>query len=442
MTDGPGRGAQRLAKLCAAVFFREVEVVGGERVPRTGPLLFVANHGNSLVDPLLLLAHMPRRARFLAKHTLWHNPLIRPLVRLADAIPVFRRQDGAEGGSNDQTFAVCFEVLAAGGAVALFPEGISYHAPALQPLKTGAARIALGTRSAELRIAPVGLTFEDKASFRSRALLMVGEPIDPTPELAIAARDEHEAVRALTARIDAGLRAVTLNFASFDESEVVERVAEVIAADARAMPGEPELGARFPLRQALGAGYAQARAREPQRVARVEALVREYDALLEQSGLRDDQVNASYPTRLAAHYVGTRASQLALSLPVAAVGTLLCYVPYRVPGLVARFVQHHGDLPATYKILVGLALAPLWFALLAGAGLRAGRSAGRRSPSPSRRRSPAGARCSSTSATSRSGARSAHGWCCASSPRAPPSAPSARGDPARGRGTRGGGGRR
>jgi len=362
MTRESGRGAERLSKLCAAVFFREVEVMGAEHVPQGGPLLIVANHGNSLVDPLLLLARLPRRARFLAKHTLWHHPLIRPLLELADAIPVYRRQDGAESGSNDRTFEMCFQVLDAGGVIAIFPEGISYHAPALQPLKTGAARIALGVRDPAIRILPVGLTFEDKAIFRSRVLLVVGEAIDPAPERTLAARDEREAVHTLIARIEAGLRAVTLNFSSFDESQVVERVADLFAEDSRVMPGEPELGARFPLRQALGGGYADAREREPRRVERVEALVREYDSLLEESGLRDDQVSARYPTRLAAHYVGTRASRLALSLPVALVGTLLCYVPYRVPGLIAKLVRRHGDLPATYKILVGLALAPLWFA--------------------------------------------------------------------------------
>jgi 1-acyl-sn-glycerol-3-phosphate acyltransferase len=360
----PGRGAERLAKLLATVFFRRVEVAGAEHVPAQGPLLFVANHGNSLVDPLLLLARMPRRARFLAKHTLWHNPALRPLMDLTAAIPVYRRQDGAEGGSNDETFSMCFEVLRAGGAIALFPEGISYHAPGLQPLKTGAARIALGAQRADLRIVPVGLTFEDKAIFRSRALLVVGPALDPAPELALCASDDREAVRQLTARIEAALRTVTLNFASFDESEVVERVADLFAEETHVMPGEAELGARFPLRHALGAGYAQARAREPQRVARVEALVREYDELLEGSGLRDDQVSARYPVRLAAHYVGTRALWLAFALPVAVIGTVLCYVPYRVPGLVAHLAGRHRDLPATYKILCGLALAPLWFALL------------------------------------------------------------------------------
>jgi 1-acyl-sn-glycerol-3-phosphate acyltransferase len=370
----PGPGAVRLSRVLSAVFFRSVEVTGAEKIPRTGPLLFVANHGNSLVDPMLLLAHLPRRARFLAKHTLWQNPLVRPLLELAGAIPVYRRQDGAGGGDNDATFAACFLALGDGGVIALFPEGISYHAPALQPLKTGAARIAIGAERAhgplDLRIVPVGLTFEDKAAFRSRALVVVGDAIDPSPEIAQSRADDRAASRALTSRIEDGLRDVTLNFASFEESRVVERAADVLAEDARVMPGRPELGVRFPLRQAFGEAYGAARAHDPARVARLEAMVRDYDALLAARGLRDDQVSARYSKRLSAYYVGTRALPLALALPLAVVGTVLNYVPYRVPGFAAKLARGDGDLPATYKLLTGLALAPICWALEAAVAYR------------------------------------------------------------------------
>ena len=60
MTEPRGRGAERLVRLLSAVFFRSLEVQGAEGVPSRGPVLFVANHGNALVDPLLLLARLPR----------------------------------------------------------------------------------------------------------------------------------------------------------------------------------------------------------------------------------------------------------------------------------------------------------------------------------------------------------------------------------------------
>src|SRR5262249_15575856 len=146
---------------------------------------------------------------------------------------------------NQETFTRCHEELARGGAVALFPEGISHDQPTLQPLRTGAARIALGASAVPVVIVPIGLTFEDKRLFRSRLLVCAGEPI----AVGEARADDPEAVRALTEAIDAGLRAVTLNTDSWYTARIVERAAEIYGSDsARAMPGIASLGERFSLR--------------------------------------------------------------------------------------------------------------------------------------------------------------------------------------------------
>jgi 1-acyl-sn-glycerol-3-phosphate acyltransferase len=345
-----------LTRVLARVFYRSVEIRGAEHVPASGPVLFVANHGNSLVDPLLLIALLPRRIRFLAKSTLWQNPLLVPLLALAGAVPVYRRQDGDDMTKNRDTFARCYEELAAGGGVALFPEGISYHAPELQPLKTGAARIALGAEG--VHIVPVGLTFEEKASFRSRVLLVIGEPLEPAPA---------EDPRDLTARIEDGLRHVTLNFESWEVSRLVERVAEVYAGGERVLPGRPDLAEQFSVRQAFGEGYAEAREKHPERVEAVEHRASHYAGMLEALGVRDDQLTSRYPWSHVGAYLGDRIGLLLLALPVAAVGTLLNYLPYRLPGFVGQRVREDRHLPATYKILTGMIALPVFWALEAWA---------------------------------------------------------------------------
>ena len=95
------RAARGLARLLLAVFFRSAEVQGLERVPASGPVLFVANHGNALIDPMVLVALLPRLPRFLAKHTLWSNPAVLAAARArgrGSGLPRAGGRHGAQSG--------------------------------------------------------------------------------------------------------------------------------------------------------------------------------------------------------------------------------------------------------------------------------------------------------------------------------------------------------
>lgn len=199
-----------MARLVLHVFFREVELLGSERLPRGVPLVIASNHANSVVDGVLLLALPGVRPRLLAKSTLWSHPFMRPLLVLAGALPVYRRQDpGVDMTGNLATFARCHEALAGGVNIALFPEGTSHNEPHALPLKTGAARIVLEAEAERgplgVRIVPVGLSYEAKGRFRSKVRVSVGHAIDPAAEVARYGTQPGVAIRALTARIAEGL---------------------------------------------------------------------------------------------------------------------------------------------------------------------------------------------------------------------------------------------
>jgi 1-acyl-sn-glycerol-3-phosphate acyltransferase len=206
-------GVVRLARLMRHVFFREVEVTGREGIPRGVPLVFVANHNNSVVDSVLLLALPGARPRMLAKSTLFSHPVMGPLLALAGALPVYRRQDAsADVSRNFETFAHCRRVLAAGGQIALFPEGTSHNERRL-PIKSGAARIVLEAEALQgplgIRIVPVGLNYEAKDRFRSKVWVCVGHAVDPAVEVIRHREEPRAAVRALTERIAVALEEVT-----------------------------------------------------------------------------------------------------------------------------------------------------------------------------------------------------------------------------------------
>lgn len=359
-----------LVRLVLGVFLRRVEVEGGERVPRRGPLILVGNHVNGLVDPLLLLYASPRVPRFLGASVLWDDPVLRPFLALGAVIPVYRRRE-ADPARNEETFARCHELLAAGGAIALFPEGLSHNEPALQPLKTGAARIALEAEEKYgplgVAVVPAGLTFAARESFRSRALVRFGEPVTAAEHLEAYREDGRAAVRALTERIGEALAGETLNYDSWREARLIARAAELYREEVEAHPEAGPLGRSFALRRAFLDGYRALRNRAPERLAAVERQVEEYDALLTAAGMERSPVDARPSFGRAALYSLRMLARVVLGLPLALVGWILNWLPYRVPGwLAARFPP---DKRATYKVFSAFFLFPIAWLLEAALAL-------------------------------------------------------------------------
>lgn len=352
-----------IARLAALGWFRSIETSGLERVPSRGPVLVVANHDGGFVDSVLLAAMLPRFPRFLAMATLWRTAA-RPFLWLAGAIPVYRLSDGAPSG-NVRTFAACHDLLTDDGVIAIFPEGQASDEVRLLPVKTGAARIALGSRTAGaegLRIVPVGLIYESKARARARVYVRVGVPIDLDAELEAteppggsAGEDDRETVDELTASIRARLAAVALDFESAAQMSSLGLAATIALRPLDADPGwRPAFSAREDLTTRLGD------APEEQ-----QALVRDaadsYRDALEANAISDAAV-ATDPRRHRRVHLTGAAAALLLAAP-AVVGVVV----NAVPGLLTWLSGRRPMAPvtrATVKFLVAFACFPLtWLAV-------------------------------------------------------------------------------
>ena len=101
------------------------------------------------------------------------------MLRGAGAIPVYRKIDhGVDTSKNVETFAAVSAAFGAGDAICIFPEGISHSTGRLEPLRTGAARMTLDAerRGTPVALVPVGLNFDRKSLFRSRVMVVFGQP--------------------------------------------------------------------------------------------------------------------------------------------------------------------------------------------------------------------------------------------------------------------------
>nr|WP_255216068.1 lysophospholipid acyltransferase family protein [Pseudenhygromyxa sp. WMMC2535] len=377
-----------LCSLLLRIFFRRIDSVDIDRVPRSGPLLYVLNHPNGLLDPLFILCESPRPVTFLAKAPLFDTFVVKRFVRAFECLPVYRAQDGADTSRNREVILAAIELLAGAKVLALFPEGTSHSDPKLRPLKTGAARIALGASgrspsaagtSDPVRIIPVGIDYSQKTIFRSDALLVYGEPIvAPQLRLDEDMRAPASAVEALNAEIAAGLGRVTLQADDAPTMRLADQAARILAGareDAGELPFDP-----FDLRRRLIQGYRRLRASDPARLDALAEQVRRFEAEMSMLGLPLDHPGA-LPARAIRRYVLEHAVVMPLLLAPALLGLITHYPAYRLVGwLSLRMSKKEAEgiegvdvdeaVTATFKLIAGFLLFPLtWLVLGAAVGV-------------------------------------------------------------------------
>src|SRR5262245_41509250 len=176
VADEP-RSASRVRDALVATFrrvirlyFRDIERVGEPPGPEVRGRVFVANHSNALIDPILVITDAACQISPVAKSTLWSVPGLRWLLDRAGAVPIVRRKDAPDkdAARNAEVFDRVAAHLGRGGNILIFPEGTSHSEPQLAPLRSGAARMLLAA-AARGGVAPsfqaVGLEFDARTDF-------------------------------------------------------------------------------------------------------------------------------------------------------------------------------------------------------------------------------------------------------------------------------------
>jgi glycerol-3-phosphate O-acyltransferase / dihydroxyacetone phosphate acyltransferase len=359
----------------AAGVFQSIERSGPD-IPG-GPVLVVANHPNSLLDPLVVFRVAGRPTRPLAKAPLFDQRFIGTMLRGLGGLPVYRAQDDpGQMHRNEDTFRGAIAALRAGDAVQIYPEGKSHSEPALVPMRTGAARIALGAEAAAgwrlgLQIVPIGLTYQRKDRFRGRVLATLGEPFTISHLAATHESDPVAAVRALTDLITDRLEALTLNVTEHRDAELID-TAERLYVRERGLSGWRErepLAERVPRLRAFARGLAWLRVHDPARHGRLARLVARYRRRAELLGVQDGDVPPRYTFAGTLRHVVTHGVLLAVVAVPALIGALIWYPTYLAPQLTLRMTKPDFEAVATYKLATAFLVVPLTMVVVIAAGI-------------------------------------------------------------------------
>ncbi len=163
-------------------YYKEIRVKGEENIVKDKAVLFVPNHQNGLIDPLLIGTLCHRKPYYLARSDVFQKPLYNKLLRYIQMMPIYRMRDGRNTLiKNEEIYAECGELLNKQNSIVIFPEGNHGLLRKVRPLKNGFVHIlkkALEKNpNLDVYLQPVGFNYEKLAHFPDRVSMLIGPPI-------------------------------------------------------------------------------------------------------------------------------------------------------------------------------------------------------------------------------------------------------------------------
>ncbi len=209
-------------------YFTRVFRRGLSNIPKNKPVIFAANHQNSLIDPIVIATTNRYPVFFLTKSDVFKNPFIAKILYSLNMLPIYRERDGADfKEKNVAIFDRCSEILSTKGRIIIFPEGSHNTQNKLRPLKKGIARIAMQSHNEsdnDIWIVPVGLNYSNTRNKSADLLVSYGKAINASDvfESVSSFKNENELFTPLMLEIEQGLRNEMLDYSANDFYEVYD----------------------------------------------------------------------------------------------------------------------------------------------------------------------------------------------------------------------------
>ncbi len=384
------RFAVTVCRLLARIFFRRIEVTGLEHIPETGGGVLVSWHPNGLIDPGLILTQFPRQIVLGARHGLFKWPLLGPLMRSLRTVPIYRQEDDVDLDDSDRRAAnrksidQLARAVADGRFATLFPEGLSHDEPYPMELKTGAARLYY--RACELSpdgipapvIIPVGLHYNKKGVFGSRALVAFHAPLELDPELASPPRsdesdeDRRRKFRRLTAELGRALHESVQATTSWQIHHAMQRGRKLVRAERAHRAGaalrRPDMAERVLAFSRLWTGYNVRARTHPEETKKLLESALEYDEDMRALGIEDHELDEG--PRLASLWLTANLILQAIVIwfvlpPLLVIGFVVNLPTALALAALSKVASKAYKDEASVKVLVGTIVFPLTWLVVA-----------------------------------------------------------------------------
>lgn len=361
----------QLVKILLAIFFKRVIVTGRENIPEKGPLIIVANHPNTFMDPILVASITDQRIGFVGNAGVFSNKIVAAVLRYFHVIPIYRKKDVQPGEQpdNNEAFSKCHQYLNGGNMLLIFPEGTSYYELKLREIKTGTARIALSYEAmrnfeGNLKILPVALDYSDSIQFRSIVSVTISEPISVQAYKELYAHDEFESVNALTRKIRDELGRHVPQTAGKEQEDFLIKAHKFYAAYF-----EPEADLytnpkrSLALRKQLSQALVYIQRHDEQLYHETQTKVQLFFSLLKSENITTGFLAENFLKKSPLWVSLVYFTQFILLLPFYLAGVIINYLPYILPSRIFKVLKLDIEYKTSVQMFAGLVTFPVFYLL-------------------------------------------------------------------------------
>jgi glycerol-3-phosphate O-acyltransferase/dihydroxyacetone phosphate acyltransferase len=313
------------------------------------------------MDPIVIAVIVKRPVYFLAKAAIFKTGFAKWILPKFHIIPIYRKADDPTlMANNEATFKKCYEHLEKNGVILMFPEGLSITERKLRPIKTGAARIALGAEARNdfrlgVKIVNIGLNYVDPHAFNKDLFLNIDPPINAADYKDDYTANPHKAVEKLTEEIRKKLESLVIAIEDDNTDQLVENIETLykykVAEDVGAVDDKAR---EFVITKNIIETVNYFKILQPKRVETMDLRIREYLKNVESLGLRDIDIaknrknNSFFGTNLWA------LTKIILGFPFFLYGIINNYIPYRLPGLLVKRDEERLENVGGYYMVGGM----------------------------------------------------------------------------------------
>lgn len=351
-----------LMKITRSIFFRSITIRNKELIPSQGPLLVLANHPSTFMDPIVIATILDRKVFFLAKGELFKSSFAKWLLPKFNMIPVYRKQDDpTQMNKNDDTFKKCFEHLEKGGAILMFPEGVSITERKLKPIKTGAARIVLGAEARNnfelgVQIINIGLNYENPHKFNRHLFININKPLKAKEYKEIYSKDTFKAAELLSEEIRKQLEKLVIAIEDKKTDELVNDIETLYKYSISKEIGieNEDKSKEFLITKGIIETVNYYKVLQPARVEAMRKRIKDYFTNLSRLGLSDSDLHTNEKSN---SFIGSTVKSLLIMVvgfPVWLFGAINNFLPFEIPGWVAGKISKEIEFKGAIGMVGGM----------------------------------------------------------------------------------------